>query len=427
MSDQRLAEAKDLKTRGTAAFKSSEWKAAEEAYSSASKLLEHDLVMDASRPSRTREDEERMKETRDVALSCRLNASMCALKLEEWATAERLCDSVLSLDKQSAKALYRRGVARMAQSYPTEALDDLKAAARIDPNSKEIRTQLSACLDAVKELRKAGASSEKALTANMFNGMGGREGLYQDRPDTTWKGQTRPRVFFDLSVSGLPVGRVVFELWPDLTPICAENFRALCTGEYGVGKYTRRRLHYKGTCFHRVMEGFGIMAGDIGKKGEHGYGKGGESIYGGEFEDRSCVAEGAPHHDGRVGLLSMGNGNDKPPEVEPPEKPKEWVNFGSRFQIMLHNEPIPELDRKSPVFGIVVEGLDVILAVASTPVGAGYRPTLPIIIDDCGEVYDHERSGSTRYVQTARCVGDCTAWRTPRRAAPKDSHASQGG
>jgi hypothetical protein len=36
----------------------------------------------------------------------------------------------------------------------------------------------------------------------------------------------------------------------------AENFRALCTGEMGVGKYTGKPLHYKGTPFHRIIPGF---------------------------------------------------------------------------------------------------------------------------------------------------------------------------
>ncbi len=40
-----------------------------------------------------------------------------------------------------------------------------------------------------------------------------------------------PRVFFDLSVAGEPVGRVVMELYIHVVPKTVENFRALCTGE----------------------------------------------------------------------------------------------------------------------------------------------------------------------------------------------------
>ena len=46
----------------------------------------------------------------------------------------------------------------------------------------------------------------------------------------------RPRVFFEITVDGAPLGRIEFELYNDIVPKTAENFRALCTGEKGVGK-----------------------------------------------------------------------------------------------------------------------------------------------------------------------------------------------
>lgn len=55
----------------------------------------------------------------------------------------------------------------------------------------------------------------------------------------------RIRCFFDINLGGLPAGRVVFELYPDITPKTVENFRALCTGEMGIGKTTEKALHYK--------------------------------------------------------------------------------------------------------------------------------------------------------------------------------------
>ena len=39
-----------------------------------------------------------------------------------------------------------------------------------------------------------------------------------------------PKVFFDLSIAGKKEGRVTFELFADVVPKTAENFRALCTG-----------------------------------------------------------------------------------------------------------------------------------------------------------------------------------------------------
>ncbi|KAK3193197.1 hypothetical protein Dsin_024507 [Dipteronia sinensis] len=97
-----------------------------------------------------------------------------------------------------------------------------------------------------------------------------------------------PRVFFDLNIGGHPTGRLVIELFADSTPITVENFRALCTGEKGIGK-TGKPLHYKGTTFHRVIPGLMFYGGDIGQ----GNGTGGESIYGANFTDENFVKH--PH------------------------------------------------------------------------------------------------------------------------------------
>ena len=44
------------------------------------------------------------------------------------------------------------------------------------------------------------------------------------------------QVFFDLMIGGQAAGRVTMELYSDVVPKTAENFRALCTGEKGMGK-----------------------------------------------------------------------------------------------------------------------------------------------------------------------------------------------
>lgn len=55
----------------------------------------------------------------------------------------------------------------------------------------------------------------------------------------------RARCFFDIALGGLQSGRIVFELFTDVVPKTCENFRALCTGEKGIGLTTKKALHYK--------------------------------------------------------------------------------------------------------------------------------------------------------------------------------------
>ena len=107
---------------------------------------------------------------------------------------------------------------------------------------------------------------------------------------------THAKVYFDICVGKGNCGRVVMQLYAD-TPKTSENFRALCTGENGVGR-SGKPLHYKGSTFHRVIPGFMAQGGDF----THGTGVGGESIYGAKFGD-----ENFKHKHTGAGTLSMAN------------------------------------------------------------------------------------------------------------------------
>ncbi|KAK9717359.1 hypothetical protein K7432_006272 [Basidiobolus ranarum] len=171
-----------------------------------------------------------------------------------------------------------------------------------------------------------------------------------------------PRVFFDVDIDGKKIGRVIMELFADEVPRTAENFRALCTGEAGLGKTSNMPLHFRGSIFHRVIKGFMIQGGDFTRRN----GTGGESIYGGTFADESFRRKHDTH-----GLLSMAN---RGPNTN-----------SSQFFITVR--PTPHLDGKHVVFGRVVSGFEqVIEVIENTPVDGNDKPVGIIMISNCGEL-----------------------------------------
>lgn len=170
---------------------------------------------------------------------------------------------------------------------------------------------------------------------------------------------TNPKVFFDITIGGTPAGRIVMELRADVAPKTAENFRALCTGEKGMGT-SGKPLHFKGSSFHRIIPEFMCQGGDFTR----GNGTGGESIYGTKFADENFTLKHTS-----PGLLSMANAGPN--------------TNGSQF--FLTTVATPWLDGKHVVFGSVVEGMDVVETMEQVGSRSG-QTSQPVVIADCGEL-----------------------------------------
>ncbi|KFK29510.1 hypothetical protein AALP_AA7G143700 [Arabis alpina] len=167
-----------------------------------------------------------------------------------------------------------------------------------------------------------------------------------------------------MTVNDVSVGRIVMELFADTTKMTAENFRALCTGEEGIGEHGKP-LHFKGSKFHRIVPDLVWTGGDF----FNGNGIGDESIYSHVFPDENFFKS----HD-HPGILSMlTDGPDR---------------NGSQFQILMTS--YSDLDGLFVVFGQVVEGLDRLKHIESMVGNQNGIPSYPVIIADCGQIVDSE-------------------------------------
>ncbi|MEN8192172.1 MAG: peptidylprolyl isomerase [Bacteroidota bacterium] len=141
------------------------------------------------------------------------------------------------------------------------------------------------------------------------------------------------------------IGSMELELFANKTPKTVENFVGLAVS----GKYDN-------IIFHRVIKDFMIQGGD-----PTGTGRGGESFWGGKFEDEFDMTL---HHD-KPGILSMANAGPN--------------TNGSQFFITLI--PTPWLDGKHSIFGEIISGMDVLNTIGSTTTGMMDKPVNDIVIE----------------------------------------------
>ena len=133
-------------------------------------------------------------------------------------------------------------------------------------------------------------------------------------------------------------GNIQITLFAEQAPKTVENFVGLV-----------KKGYYDGIIFHRVIPQFMVQGGD-----PTGTGMGGESLWGGKFEDE-CTADLSFS---KKGMLAMANAGPN--------------TNGSQFFIT--TAKTPWLDGRHTIFGEVSEGYDVVEKIEGTATGHGDRP-----------------------------------------------------
>jgi cyclophilin family peptidyl-prolyl cis-trans isomerase len=142
-------------------------------------------------------------------------------------------------------------------------------------------------------------------------------------------------------------GTIRFELLEADAPKTTENFITLAEKGY-----------YDGVIFHRVIKGFMIQGGD-----PTGTGRGGESAWGGRFNDEIDRGSEVYQRGYKAGTVAMANAGPN--------------TNGSQFFIMHVDYPLPP---QYTIFGRVAEGQDVVEAIATTRTGGQDRPIDEVVM-----------------------------------------------
>ena len=143
-------------------------------------------------------------------------------------------------------------------------------------------------------------------------------------------------------------GTMTVNLYPEIAPITVENFVTLAEEGF-----------YDGLIFHRIIEGFMIQGGDPSGTG---YGLPDQPTIKGEFSYNSV--ENPLSH--KRGVISMARGNS-------------YNSATSQFFIC-HGDSY-HLDGQYAAFGELIEGFEVLDAIATVETGTANRPTTDVVIE----------------------------------------------
>eukprot|EP01059_Diplonema_ambulator_P005861 TRINITY_DN1564_c0_g1_i1.p1 TRINITY_DN1564_c0_g1~~TRINITY_DN1564_c0_g1_i1.p1 ORF type:complete len:318 (+),score=70.04 TRINITY_DN1564_c0_g1_i1:29-955(+) len=202
-------------------------------------------------------------------------------------------------------------------------------------------------------------------------------------------------VYFDINADDKLLGRVEFEVFDDVSPLLATNFKALSYGYVlgypivskhptrGKRHGDKRLMSYHNTLFHKVVPGFIAQGGD----NELYNGRGGESYSGENLKD--CFR-------GKCGTIMEGS-----------LCMASHARNANRSQFFIAFAPIPHLSGKNSVVGQVISGWDVIKEIETYGSVSGY-PTREISVGGCG-ILKH-KSGSLYDPKDALTIPPQSTW-----------------
>jgi cyclophilin family peptidyl-prolyl cis-trans isomerase len=163
------------------------------------------------------------------------------------------------------------------------------------------------------------------------------------------------RCYLDVAIDGSPAGRIAIDLYGEVAPRAAENFRALCTGEKGYG--------YQGSSFFKILSGLVMQAGEV---------PGHSSIYGDQpfAHDNYLIKHNVA---GMVSMVNTGVGGNS-------------GQSDTRFLIQLPDDA-GFLDGRYEAFGRVSAGMNVVRMIEQVPVKTTRQvPVQKVSIEAAGEL-----------------------------------------
>jgi peptidylprolyl isomerase len=153
-------------------------------------------------------------------------------------------------------------------------------------------------------------------------------------------------------------GVIELELFEEQMPITVGNFVKLAEEGF-----------YNGTKFHRVIDGFMIQGGDPNSKGDNKaiYGQGGPES---NIQDEFVASENLSNVRGTIAMANTGQPNSGGSQF--------FINTVDNLGLDFDKDPV---ESKHPVFGHVIQGMDVVDAISAVPTAGANIPVEPVVVE----------------------------------------------